>query len=292
LLARPVLPWALHAALQRTQQQRSAPPRHTPGPGLSAAAPARQLAGLRVLLVEDNAINQLVGQTTLERLGASVALADDGQAALAMLDEAPADAFDVVLMDMHMPRMDGLEATRRIRAAPRNARLPVIGMTAAALPEDRALCLQAGMVDHITKPIVVDDLLATLHRWVPPRPSAPPAADDAGALPGFDLAPILKMLRGDLAAVQRLLRSFALQEATAAAEVQALVAQGRPDQAAQRLHRLRGGAATLGAVDVTQAALQAEQALRHQQPAAAELAALDNAVQAALAAITARFGPA
>jgi CheY-like chemotaxis protein len=197
------------------------------GPGL------RPLQGLRVLLVEDNAINQLVAQATLERLGAQVSRADDGLQALALLHGQPAVWFDAVLMDLHMPHMDGLEATRRIRA------------------------------------------------------EATGAADE---LPGFDLVPLTAQLRGNRMAVQRLLRRFASQEAGAAAEVAALVARGEHPQAAQRLHRLRGGAATLGALAVTRAALQAEQALRRGQPVDGDLAALDQALQAALAAIAARYG--
>ena len=255
------------------------------GPGL------RPLQGLRVLLVEDNAINQLVAQATLERLGAQVSRADDGLQALALLHGQPAVWFDAVLMDMHMPRMDGLETTRRIRAEARTQRLPVIGMTAAALPEDRLLGLQAGMDDYLTKPIVVDALLDALQRWTgrQGRPAAAPtgAADE---LPGFDLVPLTAQLRGNRMAVQRLLRRFASQEAGAAAEITALVARGEHPQAAQRLHRLRGGAATLGALAVTRAALQAEQALRRGQPVDRDLAALDQALQAALAAIAARYG--
>jgi two-component system sensor histidine kinase/response regulator len=248
---------------------------------------ALPLQGLSVLLVEDNAINQLVAQVTLERLGARVTRADDGQQALRQLHGPAAPQFDAVLMDVHMPNLDGLQATRRIRDEPRTLRLPVIGMTASALPEDRLQCLQAGMDDYLTKPIVVDALLQALQRWTgrqlqPPVPTEGGAAD---ALPAFDLPRLTALMRGNAQAVQRLLRKFAAQEAGTLANIGALLERGDRLQAAQHLHRLRGGAATLGANRLAQAALQAEQALRLGGPADVELAALAAALREALAAI-------
>jgi PAS domain S-box-containing protein len=286
-LIKPVLPAVLRSTLQRVHLARTGPTARVDMQGRTTADPA-PLAGTRVLLVEDNPINQLVGQVTLERLGAHVTMADDGLAAVDLLHASPPGAFDVVLMDMHMPRMDGLEATRRIRAEPRWVRLPVIGMTAAAMPEDRLLCLQAGMVAHVTKPIVVADLLDALQHGAAQlhaTPPVPPGGVDE--LPGFDLVPVTGLMRGDRLTVRRLLNTFARQEGATVAAVRALVAQGELDQAAQRLHRLRGGAEALGGLAVTQAALQAEQALRQRAPAEEDLAALDRHLQAAVAAIRA-----
>jgi PAS domain S-box-containing protein len=122
-----------------------------------------RLAGLRVLLVEDNPTNRLVATRILEKTGATVAQAEDGAQAVAQLDAAP-DAFDAVLMDIQMPVMDGIEATRRLRADARFARLPIIAMTADAMSEDRQNCLDAGMQDYVSKPIDVATLVGALAR--------------------------------------------------------------------------------------------------------------------------------
>ena len=117
-----------------------------------------------MLLVEDNELNRLVGAAMLEQLGVQALVVESGEAALALLEE---QAVDVVLMDIQMPGMDGLEATRRIRAMPsRAAQLPIIAMTAHAMSGDRELSLAAGMNDHVTKPIERDALGAVLERWL------------------------------------------------------------------------------------------------------------------------------
>jgi PAS domain S-box-containing protein len=286
-LIKPVLPSAVRMAVQRAPQGRAGSIAQAAAHGNTTAAnsPA-PLQGTRVLLVEDNPINQEVAQVTLERLGARVTLTDDGLQAVDLLQSCLPGAFDVVLMDVHMPRMDGLEATRRIRAEPRWLHLPVIGMTAAAMPEDRLLCLQAGMADHVTKPIVVAELLDAVLRCTGQAQPTPAASGGADTLAGFDLVPVTGLMRGDRLIVRRLLHTFAQQEGGTVAAVRVLVAQGEREQAAQRLHKLRGGADTLGGVAVAQAALQVEQALRQQAPVADALAALDRHMQAAVAAIS------
>ena len=131
----------------------------------------KPLRGFRALLVEDNKINQEVGQALLAELGLQVDLVADGAAAL---DRVQRQDYDVVLMDMQMPVMDGLEATRRIRALPGLDRLPVIAMTANAMAEDRQRCLEAGMNDHVTKPIEPAALAQTLKTWLPAGEGPPP----------------------------------------------------------------------------------------------------------------------
>ncbi len=134
-------------------------------PAAPAAAASRpQLRGARILLVEDNELNRLVGQAMLQQLGAAVSVVESGEDALALLQREP---VDLVLMDIQMPGMDGLEATRRIRRLPGPvARLPVIAMTAHALSGDRELSLASGMNDHVTKPIELDALGAVIERWL------------------------------------------------------------------------------------------------------------------------------
>ncbi|MDD2883931.1 MAG: ATP-binding protein [Dechloromonas sp.] len=128
----------------------------------------RTLAGLRVLLVEDNATNRLVASRLLEKMQAVVSSAVDGAQAVAQLEADPL-AFDLVLMDIQMPVMDGLAATQHLRADPRFALLPIIAMTAGAMPQDRERCLAAGMNAYLTKPIHVAELAATLQRFAPAR---------------------------------------------------------------------------------------------------------------------------
>jgi signal transduction histidine kinase/DNA-binding response OmpR family regulator len=124
------------------------------------------LAGARLLLVEDNPVNQLVAAEMLKVFGIDVTVAADGVDAVEAVRDAGPGHFHVVLMDLHMPRMDGFEATRRIHALPHAEQLPVIAMSAAVLPADRALAFAAGMVDHVAKPILMEQLVNVLLKWV------------------------------------------------------------------------------------------------------------------------------
>jgi len=133
------------------------------------ALPGQPLAGVNLLVAEDNPVNQMVIERMLVRAGAQVQLAADGAEAVARVRAEP-DAFDAVLMDVQMPVMDGFEATRQIQAlAPH---LPVIGQTAHAMAEERAQCLACGMVAHVAKPIELDRLVATLRAVTGAQPVA------------------------------------------------------------------------------------------------------------------------
>ena len=123
--------------------------------------------GARVLLVEDNPINQEVAELVLAEVGLVVDAVDNGLRAVEAVDARP---YDLVLMDMQLPGLDGPEATRRIRAQPRHAALPILAMTANAFAEDRRSCLDAGMNDFVSKPVQPRDLYAALLRWLPARP--------------------------------------------------------------------------------------------------------------------------
>ncbi|MGH8259073.1 MAG: response regulator, partial [Steroidobacteraceae bacterium] len=164
-----------HAALLRCVGEVIGKARNRPRPG--APAPERRPGSpaLRVLLAEDNAVNQLLARRLLEKLGAEVTVADTGEAAIARLAAAP---FDLVLMDCQMPLLDGYEATRRIRAGaagPAGASVPIIALTAHALSGHREQCLAAGMNDHLTKPIDLPALRALVHRLCsPPTLESPP----------------------------------------------------------------------------------------------------------------------
>jgi two-component system sensor histidine kinase/response regulator len=170
VLTKPVGASTLLDAIQTVLgRHRSLPPVPTPPAG---AGPAPRFDGVRLLLVEDNDVNREVAQTILEQSGAIVRIAVDGEEALTL---ATREAFDAVLMDIQMPRLDGVSATRRLRDSPGLRNLPIIAMTASAMPGDRERILASGMNDYIAKPIDVDVLFATLQRWVRPTAAPPPA---------------------------------------------------------------------------------------------------------------------
>ena len=224
--------------------------------------PAHSLRrGARVLLVEDNAINQEVALELLGAAGLCVETATDGLQAVAKAERA---TYDVVLMDLQMPGLDGLEATRRIRALPGWRAVPIIALTANALEEDRQACAQAGMNDFVAKPAEPAVLLHTLERWLaappPPAPN-PPEAPDAAALPTLDLVAGLRNVGGQRGTYHALLRRFAEGHLADGERLRRALAAG--DAAGARLlaHSLKGSAATLGAEPVRLSATRLERTL-------------------------------
>ncbi|MEI6415157.1 MAG: response regulator, partial [Pseudomonadota bacterium] len=252
------------------------------------------IRGARILLVEDNEINQQVARETLERMGFVVVIASHGEQALAALEAS--GPFDVVLMDIHMPVMDGLEATRRIRRDGRFHDLPVIAMSASVMARDQSECLAAGMNGHVAKPILPEQLLGGLERWIAPgkrvtparqdQPKAlPSGADDLpGHLPGFDLGQAIQRVSGNRDLLVDLLRQFGVQYATASETLAGLLGHGQHKEAARWVHKLRGVAGNLGAIEVHRHAGTLEQELRAGQPPISQ-AALDQALGVALSAV-------
>ena len=227
----------------------------------------RRFDGARILVVEDNAVNQLITCELLARRGASVEVADNGRVALERL---AADRFDLVLMDVMMPEMDGLEATRRLRASPAWQRLPVIGLTANVDSADLAACLAAGMNAHVGKPIQPEELFARLAEWLPRHAS-------------FDVARALERYGDDDELLQRVLELFVESEADAMVTLREALDAGRFDDARRLCHTSRGIAGGLDADALRAAALVVEEALAAGQvPDAAALSRLEGAHAALL----------
>ncbi|MEJ8825258.1 response regulator [Variovorax humicola] len=237
------------------------------GPDAPAMA---QLAGARVLLVEDNDVNQELARELLESAGIQVVIAGDGAQALQLLQH---DAtFDGVLMDCQMPVLDGYAATRRLREQARFSEMPIIAMTANAMAGDREKALASGMNDHIAKPLDVAVMFATMAKWIhpanaSPKPQppnrtavAPADSNDLPPLPGIDQAAGLATCQGRPDLYRRLLCKFhSSQEAFATAFVQAL--EGDDESAPARVaHTLRGTAGNIGATALAQAAAALESA--------------------------------
>jgi PAS domain S-box-containing protein len=255
-----------------------------------------RLRGARVLLVEDNEINQEVAIGQLEDAEAFVDLAENGEVALRMVKD---NDYDVVLMDMQMPVMDGIEATRILRAEPRYKSLPIIAMTANAMASDRELCLEAGMNDHIAKPIDPEQLFGVLLRWIRRtdgdgkiahvRTQAQGTNNQAGdtdlLIPGIDVRSGLKRTGGHRQRYETLLRKFAEQQLGVAEAMQAALANGDAATAERAAHSLKGAAGTLGAAALSEAAASAETAIKTGRGVDAALKSLSVALDPLLAAI-------
>jgi PAS domain S-box-containing protein len=273
-----------------------------------------RLAGARILLAEDNEINQQVATEILAGAGVVVTVVGNGQEAVEVLRSAD---FDAVLMDVQMPVLDGYAATGLIRRDGSHRDLPVIAMTAHALSGDAEKSAAAGMNDHVTKPIDPDKLLATLARWLGPRiehgegaEAAGPAADlgrwtsasavDAPSAPpfptaleGFDLVAGLQRLQGNRTLYRKLLLTFAEKYARAAAQVRQLLDGGDHERAHRLIHDVKGLAGNLSAEALQSAAAEVERLIRlataDRPPAPAPLgvalAAFEERLEQALGAV-------
>jgi len=238
-----------------------------PPPSVRGSAIERCEHSLRVLLAEDNAVNQKLAVRLLEKRGHSAAVVSDGQAALEALER---ETFDAVLMDVQMPGVDGFEATRRIRAreAGTGRRLPIIAMTAHAMKGDRERCLAVGMDGYVTKPIQVEQLFQVLEGFTAPAPPTPEPTTPSA--PVFDVQAALARARGDRALLAELIELFRGECEQARTTLRG--ALERRDAGALRLasHSLKGAAANLGASAVADAAQRLELLGKDEQLGGAE----------------------
>ena len=229
--------------------------------------------GIRILLVEDNEMNQQVATELLQSAGATVTVANHGGEAVKILTESnQVPPFDVVFMDLQMPEMDGFTATKLLRRDPRFQKLPIIAMTAHALVEERQRCLDAGMNDHVSKPIDPDNLFSTLMRWLRPQPKSAPESQapakksgDEVLLPeitGINLVDGLKRVAGNRRLYRDLLGQFADKQGDAAAQISAALKGGDQKLAERIAHTVKGVAGNIGISGVQTAAQKLEKAIR------------------------------
>ena len=248
-------------------------------------ATTADLGGLRVLLVEDNPINQQLAVELLESRRVNVDVANNGQEAIERINAHPPAYYSVVLMDLQMPVMDGYEATRLLRLDSRYVNLPIVAMTAHAMADERERCQVLGMNGHVSKPIDPEMLYATLVGFntpgAAPRPgpttspgmhAAPAAGTDDPDLPeivGLDVRAGLRHAGGKISFYSQLLQGFARDFAEFARTVESMLAAGHWEDAAREAHTLKGLAGSLGANEVQPWAAALENAARAHDIAAA-----------------------
>ncbi len=259
-------------------------------PGRDRAAQARvstveelnRVRGARVLLAEDNEINQQVAREILEGSGLVVSIANNGKEAV---EKVKAGTYDAVLMDIQMPVMGGFEATREIRRDERFKGLPIIAMTAHAMAGDREKSLDAGMNDHVTKPIDPDELFSALAKWIKPgergTPEESPLWTQAeqgkevlpSELPGIDFSSGLSRLSGNRQLYVKLLCKFKDSQQDAAQEIRAAFQSGNVETAGLLAHTVKGVSGNLGAEALYRAAAELEKAIKDGQENIAPLLA-------------------
>ena len=258
-------------AVGEKQQEPSPTPDDTANLAAISLDPIR---GARVLLAEDNTINQQVATELLEQAGIIVTIAADGREAVKAVRQ---DTFDLVFMDIQMPEMDGFEASRKIR---RNARLkdmPIIAMTAHVMAGVREKCLAAGMDGHLAKPIDPTELTAALLKWIKPGERAPSASQRAGRdkkktldlpvqLPGLDIADALQRLGGNRKLLKKLLINFADDFFDAPLKIRKALDSDDMEYIRRTAHTIKGVAGNIGAQKLSKAAADLETASLNGHP--------------------------
>jgi len=272
----------------------------TAGKGLHAAPLA---TGIRVLLVEDNEVNQQIAAELLESEGAKVALASNGSEAVRALTEGnQPPPFDVVFMDVQMPEMDGFTATRLVRAQPHLQKLPIIAMTAHVMADEVHRCLEAGMNDHVAKPIDPEALFATLARWtgsheevvgdVSTRATREEGESVFLKIEGVDVDSGLQRIAGNKRLYRDLLSQFVVRQQSIGNRIKEALETGDHNQAERLAHSLKGVAGNLGINQIFVLAGTLESAIR-ESPAGTKglieelTSALDRQIRVIRAALSA-----
>jgi PAS domain S-box-containing protein len=218
------------------------------------------LLGMHVLLVEDHKINQQVAMEFLTSRGATVTIANHGMEAISHFENTE---FDAILMDLHMPEMDGLEATRRIRALPNGDSVPIIAMTAAVMNEDKEDCLNAGMVDFVAKPVQVEQLIQVLCHWVKKESFDVKTNENSEhENSALNISAALKRLNGNYSLLSRLLNDFVQENEKTIEQLNVLLDKQEFETAKKLLHSIKGVSANLGANSLSQSASKLEQQIK------------------------------
>ncbi len=249
---------------------------------LEKSAPA--LSG-RILVAEDNQVNQKVARSILEKLGLNVQVVNNGQEVLNAMETA---SYDLILMDVQMPEMDGLEATRRIRVAERedekarerlrdgetegseslDSRIPIIAMTAGAMQQDRDRCLEAGMDDYISKPVNREEMARVLHKWLPESSAREAEGHDpsdaskasSSSSRGFDYQELWGRVGEDQELAQEIMSLFLDSIPKNLHELKSALKQGDLSQASKQAHAIKGSSSNTGCPDVAELARKMEYA--------------------------------
>jgi CheY-like chemotaxis protein len=306
-VSKPFSPTSLLSAIdavlkiERGDVLASAPPAH--GGALVELSVRR---GSKVLLAEDNLLNQEVAVALLREVGLDVEVVSNGRDAV---DAAMSRPFDLILMDMQMPVLDGLEATRQIRAIPAHVHTPILAMTASVFDEDREKCFAAGMNDHVPKPVEPDMLYEVMARWLPQSrraPTSPPRSKQLEMGPesnrflalidgvhGLSARAGMRAVHGDVASYARLLRQFVEHHAVDGERLLSLVGARNLDGASRCAHSLKGVAGTLGFRELYELAASIESAIRSgesREVLDAQVATLVAALAQLCTDLTARLG--
>lgn len=263
LIEKPLLPQALREVFCQHRNKT-----------VDAAAGGQSLAGLRLLLVEDNALNRTVATTLLTQSGAQVDVAHDGLQALARLQAAGPAVYHVVLMDLQMPVLDGKAAVSRLREDSRFHALPVLALTANAMPDEAARCQALGMQGYITKPFLIEELVAVLRQWVPDahgsaaapgydQPAAPVRSPETlPAIAGIAVDTLLAHCAGDASLAAGLVSRFASDYAEGLGGWKAWLDSGDWPALQRATHTLAGLIRTLAATALQPVAQQLDEAAR------------------------------
>ncbi|WP_135075124.1 PAS domain S-box protein [Terasakiella sp. SH-1] len=275
ILSKPLSPSSLYEVLSKLYDSSSIKGTVEDEVGSEPKTGAAALVGSRVLLVEDNEINQEIARENLEEIGIRCQIANHGQEALDWLEK---ETFDGVLMDFNMPVMDGLTATKIIRKTYGFDDLPVIAMTANAMSSDREDAMAVGMNDYITKPIKFEEMIETMARWIAPKDGVviqterdqhpmQTVLDEEGfpAIAGVDTAYGLKIVRDNKKLYCKLLDKFQQTQSEFLSRFSDAYNAGDEETAVREAHSLKGVASSIGAQEISTSAAKLEQAVKKKQ---------------------------